>query len=305
LTAVFEIATQNEPPTADAGHDQSIRAGDTVFLDGNASFDDNTPTSLLEYAWSFSSVPPGSDAALDAADTATPSFQSDIAGTYVVDLVVTDEGGLPSVPDQVEVSTDNLAPTAVAGEDQLVVIGSTVPLDGSASSDPEDDPLSFLWTITSGPEGSQATLGNPDTVTPSLVPDLDGLYEVMLEVSDFIGPGVPDVVLITATTAEGLAEFKILESSDDVAALLPEAVTTAGNQTAHLNFLNQATLAIQEGDLAKAIDKLQKAMTRTDGCVLRGAPDGNGPGRDWITDCAAQTEVYGQLDEALAALTAP
>ena len=42
---------------------------------------------------------------------------------------------------------------------------------------------------------------------------------------------------------------------------------------------------------------------RTDGCVLRGDPDGNGPGRDWITDCTAQTEAYNLLTDALDALT--
>ncbi len=43
----------NAPPTADAGQDQSIHAGDEVFLNGSASFDDNTPSSALLYAWSF------------------------------------------------------------------------------------------------------------------------------------------------------------------------------------------------------------------------------------------------------------
>jgi hypothetical protein len=299
------IFQPNAPPTAVAGEDQSIRAGDIVFLNGMASFDDNTPTELLVYEWSFSSIPEGSSATLDDADTVTPSFLADLPGTYVVDLVVFDEGGLPSSTDQVEVSSDNLAPTAAAGNDQLVITGTTVPLDASASTDPENDALTYFWTITSAPGGSTATIVGADTATPSLVPDLDGLYLVTLEVSDFVGPGLPDVVGITATTAEELAEIRILESSDDIAALPPTAVTTRGNQRAHLNFLNQAILAIQEGDLATAVDKLQKAMARTDGCVLRGAPDGNGPGRDWITDCTAQHEVYVRLSEALAALTAP
>jgi hypothetical protein len=43
------IFQPNAPPTAVAGEDQSIRAGDIVFLNGMASFDDNTPTELLVY----------------------------------------------------------------------------------------------------------------------------------------------------------------------------------------------------------------------------------------------------------------
>ena len=53
----------------------------------------------------------------------------------------------------------------------------------------------------------------------------------------------------------------------------------------------------------RARDKLQKSIDRTDGCALRGTPDGDGDRRDWITDCAAQTPVYGLLTTALGALT--
>jgi len=62
-------------------------------------------------------------------------------------------------------------------------------------------------------------------------------------------------------------------------------------------------LPIQDGDIPVAIDKLEKALIRTDGCVLRGSPDGNGPERDWITDCTAQMETYAVLSAALDALT--
>jgi len=36
---------------------------------------------------------------------------------------------------------------------------------------------------------------------------------------------------------------------------------------------------------------------------VQGTPDGNGPGRDWITTCAAQEHVYPALGAALAAIT--
>ena len=101
----------NLPPTADAGADQSLRAGDTVNLDGSGSSDDNTAPEALAYSWSFSLKPGGSMATLSGADTATPSFVADLAGSYVVELVVTDEGGLPSPPDSVIISSDNLAPS--------------------------------------------------------------------------------------------------------------------------------------------------------------------------------------------------
>jgi hypothetical protein len=58
-----------EPPTAVAGSDQPIHAGETILLDGSASFDNNTATADLIFAWSFSERPTGSTASLTGADT--------------------------------------------------------------------------------------------------------------------------------------------------------------------------------------------------------------------------------------------
>ncbi|MDH3647537.1 MAG: PKD domain-containing protein [Gammaproteobacteria bacterium] len=296
------VGNMNLAPTADAGPDQAIRAGDTVFLNGTASFDDNTASPALVYAWSFVSKPAGSNAVLSDVAHPEPDFLADLSGTYVVELVVTDEAGLPSAADQVQVSSDNLAPTAVAGNNQLVVTGTEVVLDGSDSSDPENDSLTYLWTLGPAPVGSLATLSTPDLVTAGLTPDIEGLYVVTLEVSDFIGPGIPDSLEITATTAEDFAEIQIESSGESVEVLDTAQVTTGGNQTAFINFLSQAMLAIQEEDPTEAIQKLEKSIARTDGCALRGAPDGNGPGRDWITDCTEQQQVYTLLTDALEAL---
>jgi hypothetical protein len=294
---------QNQPPVADAGSDQAVRAGDIVFLDGGASFDDNTATASLDYAWSFVSLPTGSTATLTAVNTGTPSFVVDVAGTYAIQLIVTDEGGLPSPPDEVIISSDNLAPTANAGPDELVIVGSTVLLDGNGSTDPEGDPMTHSWAMSSAPVSSTARLIDANTTLPSFAPDLEGAFEVTLVVSDFIGPGAPDSVNITAVSSDQFAVIKIVAAGETIAALTPEDVTTQGNQNALMNFLTQAIVAIQVGDLAEAIDKLEKSLSRTDGCVLRGSPDGNGSGRDWITDCTAQMMIYDSLHLALTTLT--
>ena len=293
----------NEPPIAVAGADQAIRAGDSVALDGSDSFDDNTASASLIYSWSFSTLPAGSSAFLTGANTATPSFVADVADTYVVELIVTDEGGLSSVADEVIISGDNLAPTADATVDfSLAILGNAVNFDGSGSTDPELDALTYSWSITGAPIGSTAVLVGDDTANPSLTADVEGSYEVTLTVSDFIGPGTPATVSIVATTASGFAEIVIVDASDQVGALTAEDVTTAGNQNAFGNFLAQAISLIQEGDTAGAIDKLNKAIERTDGWALRGSADGNGPGRDWITDSVAQLTIYDLLTDAVDAL---
>ena len=299
----------NEPPVAVPGPKQSVHPGSTVFLDGSASYDDNTPSENLLYQWVFVSSPDQPQLFDDNA--AKPYFFAVQAGTYEVGLTVTDTEGLKSEQKVVTISTDNLAPTArilvnnspVNSPVVLVVLGSTVNLDGSTSSDPESDPLTYAWTL-SIPSGSNAALSTLDKVTSSFVPDRPGAYEVSLGVSDLIGPGESANVKIIAATPADYAVQQILSASNIVTALSLEQVSTRGNQTAFMNFLGQAILAIQDGDLLSAIDKVEKSMARTDGCIPDGStpPDGNGPGRDWITDCSAQIQIYDLLHFALDAL---
>ncbi|HDL85731.1 MAG TPA: PKD domain-containing protein [Candidatus Acetothermia bacterium] len=78
----------NTDPIADAGPDQTALIGDTVQLDGSASFDPDGDS--LSYDWSFASKPPGSAAALSNQTVAAPTFVVDTVGDYVLQLVVED-----------------------------------------------------------------------------------------------------------------------------------------------------------------------------------------------------------------------
>ncbi|WP_372883099.1 PKD domain-containing protein [Psychromonas sp.] len=296
------ISVVDEPPTANAGEDQAARVGDTVVLDGTQSFDDNTPTASLSYNWSFVSLPIGSSLSLTQADTANPSFVVDALGEYTAELVVTDNLNQSSVADYVLISTNNLAPSSDAGSDQLVVVNTLVSLDGSASYDPELDDIIFTWSIVSAPSGSNVSLTDTDTVSPSLVPDVEGAFELQLVTSDAIGAGAPAFVTIMATLPEEYAEIKVMNAAIEVGELELVEVTTAGNQNALTNFFTQATVAINAGDKEEAIAKLEQAISRVDGCALRDEPDGKGKGRDWVTDCTAQADIYKSLTLALEAL---
>jgi hypothetical protein len=294
-------AVLNSPPTANAGPAQSIHAGDVVELDGSASFDDNTASALLDYTWSITSQPAGSSAVLQNSTSVMPSFVADLTGDYVFELVVTDEGGLTSDPALVTISSNNQAPTAVATMNgALAFVSDVVALDGTGSSDPDGDVITYSWTLTAAPPGSAAQLVDANTASPTLIPDLEGEYAFSLEVSDFLGPNaVLATVGFTATTAASFAESVILDACEIVAGLDADQVTTKGNQNAFCNQLANAVKDLQKGKTADAIDKLNKAIERTDGCPLRGTPDGNGKGRDWITDCDAQQVVYDLLTLAI------
>lgn len=80
--------------------------------------------------------------------------------------------------------TPNQKPVAMVGQDFKSAINTLVTLDGSKSSDPEKDPLSYAWTLTSKPDGSQAALSFANTARPTFTPDLAGAYRLRLVVSD-------------------------------------------------------------------------------------------------------------------------
>jgi hypothetical protein len=95
-----------------------------------------------------------------------------------------------------------LAPTANAGLDQTVNVNTLVTLDGTASSDPNNNlPLTYEWSIKSAPTGSSATLSSTTADKPTFTPDKAGDYEFALNVTNTLGLKctAPDTVRITAT----------------------------------------------------------------------------------------------------------
>ncbi|MDG1874982.1 MAG: PKD domain-containing protein [Mariniblastus sp.] len=295
----FGTPANNAAPVADAGENQSTNVGSTVTLDGSDSCDDNTETADLVFAWSFISTPCGSSATLNDSTSATPTFVADKNGTFILELVVTDECGLDSPPAWVSISTNNLAPTAVPTVDySLPVIGSTVNFSGLDSFDPDGDALTYSWEITSSPAGSCAELSGAETACPTLVPDVEGAYVISLQVSDPYGPSAAVEIEITATLAIEYAELLILEASDIVRSLKKHQIAKKGNRKKFVKELAKAIKEIQKGHYYHAVKALNKVIKRTDGCALRGRPDRCGKSRDWIKDCDAQLEVYDLLTQA-------
>jgi mono/diheme cytochrome c family protein len=147
-------------------------------------------------------VPPTSTAVLSDTTAASPTFDADLAGTYILNLVVND-GLVNSISDTMTVTASdippsNTAPVADAGNNQNVATGDTVTLDGSNSSDADSDLLTYTWSITASPNGSSAALSDATAAGPTFAADLAGTYTVELVVNDGTVNSNTDVVTITA-----------------------------------------------------------------------------------------------------------
>jgi VCBS repeat-containing protein len=109
-TVTIIVNAVNDPPFADAGPDQTVFVGDTIFLDGSWSYD--VDGDALNCRWSFVFKPALSTAVLDTTDQLYPTFEVDVPGTYEVQLIVND-GKVDSAPDTVRIGTQNPALPAI------------------------------------------------------------------------------------------------------------------------------------------------------------------------------------------------
>ncbi|MFW2389641.1 MAG: PKD domain-containing protein [Polyangiales bacterium] len=283
----------NQAPVADAGADQAIvLVGTAVQLDGSASYDLDGDS--FSYAWTLQ-PPAGSNATLVNPASVAPTFVPDLYGPYEASLVVTDSNGLPSAPDGVTVSFDNLPPVADAGPNQAVRVGVEVLLDGSGS-DPNGDPLSYQWSLVSQPAGSIAALDDPLAQMPTFTPDLSGTYEAQLSTSDGLLNSQIAVVSIVATTAEGDLIETLEEAIDVVNGLDASVFKNKSLQKNMAKHIGQAAAKVDQAKFNAARDKLEAVLRKTDGCANVGSPDPN----DWIEDCAAQSQTYPLIVQAIA-----
>ena len=135
---------------ADAGADTSIGELTQYQLDGNGSNDNGNPNgSIVSYSWTS---PPG--ITLNNTEIPNPTFTAPEIGvggdtTYTFTLTVIDNDG-QSHTDMVhvEVLFVNQFPVASAGNDiDNLMEGMDILLDGSSSSDPDGQAITYSWAV--------------------------------------------------------------------------------------------------------------------------------------------------------------
>lgn len=179
--------------------DQTSSETDTVSLPIAASSTDNG--ALVHSA---TGLPTG--LTIDATTgIISGNLNYDTAGDYAVTVTAqlqSDNSISDSTSFNWHVNDTNRSPVANAGADESVITGEVVNLDGSASSDPDNQLLTFSWHVVSVPAGSSVTdasLTGGATPQASFTTDVDGVYTIDLEVSDGSMTAI-DTVVITATT---------------------------------------------------------------------------------------------------------
>ncbi|MBY6191880.1 chitinase [Microbulbifer agarilyticus] len=193
----------NRAPVARAGVDQSVDSGASVTLDGSTSSDLDNDS--LTYSWVQVS---GTSVTLQNASSASASFTAPAVSSdeeLVFSLTVSD--GEASDSDQVSVTVvadqPNQAPSADAGADQMVTTPATVTLNGSASSDPDGDALTYSWVQVAG---SSVTLSDASSATPTFsAAEVSAEQELVFELNvndGSLSDATPDQVSIFLLPAD-------------------------------------------------------------------------------------------------------
>lgn len=183
----------NKSPIAGVSGVQTVNKRSPVFLDGSTSHDPEG--SALAYEWTQTG---GTAVVLSGATTAKPSFISpSSSGTLTFSLVVSD-GKAKSVPEQVSVLVQNRLPIASAPPQVNTALGRTCVLDGSASTDPDGDTVTCIWTQTSGPIVS-LQLGQGGRTASFMAPGTPATLTFSMQASDGEDLSQPVTVTVRAS----------------------------------------------------------------------------------------------------------
>lgn len=275
--------TSNLPPEAAF----SFSANDlSVVLDASASSDPESE--VLSYNWDFGDGSSGSGV--------SPTHLYAVSGTYTIALSVSDGTNTTLLEKDVTVLTPgpNRAPTAAFS---ATVSGLVAVLDGTSSSDPDGDNLTFQWEF--GDNGSDTgvsvshTYGTEgDFIVTLTVSDgeLTDVISQTLSVSDVIPPGQHVANPFLGATAylnpdySALIDSSIaLESDAAVIAKMqavksrPTAVWLDRIDAIFGGAVNSGRLSL-EGHLLEALQQKQSGVPITVSIVVYNLPD---------RDCAA------------------
>ena len=181
---VVNVRNVNRAPTVNAGADGAANEGTTVTLSGSAS---DADSDALTYQWVQMS---GTPVALSNGNAAVATFTAPktAAGETLSFMLMVSDGKV-TVSDTVNVSVSpaNTAPVAKA---RILLSGNqtAMTLDGTASSDPDGDALTYKWEQTGGPT---VALNNADQAVLNVdVPEFKGesaTFSFQLTVKDARG----------------------------------------------------------------------------------------------------------------------
>ena len=204
LVITVEEKSKNKAPSARMSTDKTqADVDEPITFDGTGSSDPDVDD--LSYSWDFDE----SDGIGEDARGATVTFSYSRSGMYMVTLTVSD-GDLEDTDKlKVTVQSENNKPHAVPGADRtFVLVNEIVNFDASASTDPDEDEMTFSWDF----DASDGIHEDATGVYASNIYTSPDQYTVTLIVSDGKDRDI-DTILITVNETPDYGV--VIECDDD------------------------------------------------------------------------------------------
>ena len=199
--AILPIISRSK---AEAGPNQGVRLASLVTLDGSDSESADIGAALT-YSWSFISHPSGSTAIISNPTNVIASFTADIAGTYTVQLVVSDQEQASLADTVTFIAVDSVIPRAQVTDSLRLILAGKY---NQPSEDAEswavwstDTPQAYKDRYFSAIEAVRGTLGNyknwnllavspeaNDTVNAPVIQRFKELFPWYVEDEEYLGP---------------------------------------------------------------------------------------------------------------------
>ena len=259
------VQVDNRPPTAHAGPDRTANAGDPVDFNGTG---DDPDGYIALYEWDFES-----DGVYDwnSTESGDTTHTYDTPGNYTATLRVTDDDGAQDTDSRVihvlPGGSTNNPPDAVISsptDGATYQLGDSISFDGSQSSDPDGDSLSYIWT-DNGEE-----IGNTATFSKSLS---GGHHTIVLQVDDGRGGTDTDTVRIFVNSPPTAAiksprDGEDFTTDDDISFDASDSSDPDGD---HLSYTWH-----DNGAFLSGYEKFSKRLSAGEHNISLEADDGNG-----------------------------
>ncbi len=226
---ITSVSSGNIAPNANAGNALNALRGAPITVDGSASYDPDSGPKPLTYSWQFTQVPAGS--ALTGTLTGsgpTATFTPDLDGAYTLTLTVSDGTATGTDTVVVTASDGNVTPNANAGKPRRILQNFAVALDGSGSSDPDKDALTYRWRMVSGVAGG-GSIQNSASATANFTGAAAGQYVARLDVNDGQGSTFQQVAIIVGSSCDGNGDGGVNQIDLDLITALMGAAVPAND----------------------------------------------------------------------------
>jgi hypothetical protein len=187
------VAVVAGPPVAVCPSEELVAPVETELVIPGAGFDDDGE---VQFRWTVATAPMGSFTSLDPIDVAMPTFFGDIAGRYVLRLVVTDVFGMT---DTCDARVRLTAPPVIECPTEPFMAPTRQPFTVNLPVRDDTSIARHDWEILTTPPRTTDLMLRPMSNRATLTPQRQGVHELLYRATDTDGLSAECLVTVIGT----------------------------------------------------------------------------------------------------------